>query len=238
MPSLSDCFPFGSVNLGKYVVYSTALRQRARWHTSLAMTLGELGTSSFLMDNMADVSRVKRTQMQLYVYAHRGSVDGPLEIIPPKESMWYCFYVCNFHIDKDVKLQKAFQNQFCLPYQQYLELVEMVCKDKLFVRWCGYKKSNKMVLPVELLVLGLFCYLSHGWTFNDCKESTAIDKDVHRMFFCVFILFGSTILYKKWVSTPINLLEAKSNMHEYSKAGFPGCIGPSDCTNIITDCCE
>jgi hypothetical protein len=176
--------------------------------------------------------------MQRFVYAHRYSVDGLLEVIPPEESMWYHFYICNFYIDEDAKLQKVFQNCFCLPYQQYLELVKMVHKDKLFVRWCGYKQNNKKVLPVELLVLGLLCYLGHGWTFNNCKESTTIFKDVHCMFFCVLFLFSSTILYRKWALTPVNLPESKSNMHEYSKAGFPGCVGLSDCMHIITDCCQ
>ncbi len=84
-----------------------------------------------------------------------------------------------------------------IPTQHYLELVEMVCKDELFVRWCGYKKNNKKVSPVELLILGLLCYLGHGWTFDNCEESTAIVEEVHCMFFRVFILFGSTVLYKK-----------------------------------------
>jgi hypothetical protein len=114
----------------------------------------------------------------------------------------------------------------------------MVCEDELFVRWCGFKKNNKKVSPVEILVLGSLHYLGRGWTFNDCEESCAIDKDVHCMFFCVFILFGSTVLYKQWVLNPVNLPEANSNMHDYSKAGFSGCIGSSDCTNIIPDCCE
>jgi hypothetical protein len=76
------------------------------------MTLGRLGTSSFFLDDMADVPRVKRTQMQRFILARRDSVDGPLEIIPPEESMWYCFYVCIFYIVKDAKLQKAFRSCF------------------------------------------------------------------------------------------------------------------------------
>ncbi len=91
---------------------------------------------------------------------------------------------------------------------------------------------------MELLVLSLLHYISHGWTFDDCEKSTAIDKDVHPALFCVFLMFGSTVLYQKWVSTPINLSEAQSDMQEYSKAGFPGCIGLSDCTHIVTDQCE
>jgi hypothetical protein len=37
IPSLGDCFPYGSIDLGKYVLYSSALRQRACWRTSLGM---------------------------------------------------------------------------------------------------------------------------------------------------------------------------------------------------------
>ena len=49
---------------------------------------------------------------------------------------------------------------------------------------------------MELLILGLLGYLNRGWTFDICEESTAIDSDVHRSFFRVFIKFGSTVLYK------------------------------------------
>ena len=40
------------------------------------------------------------------------------------------------------------------------------------------------------------------------------------------------------VLTPVNLPEALSNMKEYSMAGFPSCVGSSDCTHIVTDWCE
>ena len=78
---------------------------------------------------------------------------------------------------------------------------------------------------MELLLLGSLRYLGRGWTFDDCEELTAIDQDVHRTFFCVFLQFGSTVLYRKWVLTPVNLPEALSNMKEYSKAGLPGVLG-------------
>jgi hypothetical protein len=239
--SLCDCFLCGSINLGKYVLYSSALRQRARWRTSLSMLFGGPGMLPFLMaDNAvdADAHRVPKARMQRFVYARRDTEDGPLEIIPPEKSMWYKFYVRNFYINQDAKLAKAFCNRFRLPYPQFLELVEDIRSNNLFDQWCGYKSNNKKVLPVELLLLGLLRYLGHGWTFDDCEESTAIDKDVHRTFFCVFLEFGSTILYKKWVLTPVNLPKALSNMKEYSVAGFPGHVGSSDCTHIVTDQCE
>jgi hypothetical protein len=164
--------------------------------------------------------------------------DGPLEIIPPQESLWYRFYVRNFYIYEDEKLLKAFRRRFRLPYTQYQELCDLVTSNDLFDRWCGHRKNNKKVSPMDLLVLGSLRYLGRGWTFDDCEELTAIDKDVHRCFFKVFIRFGSTVLYKKWVLPPVNLPEAESNMYEYTQAGFPGCVGSSDCTHIVTDRCQ
>ena len=134
-----------------------------------------------------------------------------------------------------MKLQKAFRIHFRLPYKQYLELVQQVQSNELFDRWCGSKSNNKKVSPVELLVLGSLRYLSRGWTFDDCEESTAIDNEVHCCFFQVFIRFGSTELYQKWVISPVDLPAANSNMHMYSHAGFPGCIGSCNCTHIITN---
>ncbi len=86
-------------------------------------------------------------QTQQYIYAWRDTEDGPLEIIPPQESLWYRFYVRNYYINKDVKLQKAFRHQFCLPYEQYLDLVQQVQSNMLFDRWCGFKSNNKKGLP-------------------------------------------------------------------------------------------
>jgi hypothetical protein len=245
LPSLGDCFPCGSVDLGKYFLYSPALSQKARWRTSLAMSLDGAGESLFGIGYFADDDdasdfrqKEKKMQTQRYIYARRDTKDGPLEIIPPQESLWYCFYVQNFYINEDVKLQKAFRNHFRLPYKQYLELVQLFQSNELFDRWCGYKSNNKKVSPVELLVLGSLRYLGHGWTFDDCEESTAIDKEVYCCFFNVFIQFGSTELYQKWVITPVYLPEAKLNMHEYSQAGFPGCAGSCDCTHIVTKRCK
>jgi hypothetical protein len=116
--------------------------------------------------------------------------------------------------------------------------VQQVQLNELFDRWCGSKSNNKKVSLVELLVLGSLRYLGRGWTFDDIEESTAIDKEVHRHFFQVFIRFGSTELYQKWVITPVDLPEANSNMHEYSQAGFPGCVGSCDCTHTVTKRCE
>ncbi len=103
IPSLGDCFPCGSIDLGKYVLYSSALRQRERWRTSLSMSFGGPGMLPFLMaDNAVDANahRVPKTRTQHFVYARRDMEDGPLEIIPPEESMWYNFMTVIFTLTK------------------------------------------------------------------------------------------------------------------------------------------
>ena len=91
---------------------------------------------------------------------------------------------------------------------------------------------------MKLLLLGLLRYLGRGWTFDDIEECTAVSADVHRCFLHKFIDFGSTALYDEYVLTPVNLPEARSNMRKYALAGFPGCVGSSDCTHIVTDRCQ
>ena len=58
------------------------------------------------------------------------------------------------------------------------------------------------------------------------------------MFFHVFIRFGYSVLYPKWVITPLHLSEAQSNMREFNLAGFSGCVGLCDCTHIVSERCE
>jgi hypothetical protein len=83
MPSVGNCFPCVTVNLGKYVLYSSALSWQARWRTSLAMSFGGAGVSSFLMENIVNNDNAcdfrpkeKKTQTQHYIYACRDTEDG------------------------------------------------------------------------------------------------------------------------------------------------------------------
>jgi hypothetical protein len=135
-------------------------------------------------------------------------------------------------------MAKEFHERFRLPYPNFLQLVVSVSKSKRFDRWCGHKWNNKQALLIELLVLRSLRYLGCGWTFDDVEENTAISKEVHRTFFRRFVEFGSTVLYEKYILTPVFVNEAKTHMREFKEAGFPGCVGSSDATHITTDRCE
>jgi len=127
---------------------------------------------------------------------------------------------------------------FNIPYFNYLELPKWIRDNTHFARWCGVKCNNKMSSLIELLVLGSLRYLGRGWTFDDIEDQTAISKKLHWLFFHTFIDFCSTSLYLQFVLTPLHLPEARSNMQEYQIAGFPGCVGSTDCMDITTKRCE
>ena len=90
----------------RYFLYSSALSQRARWRALLTMSLGGAGELLFgigyIANDDVDASdfrpKEKKMWMQHYIYARRDTEDGPLEIIPPQELLWYPFYVQNYYI--------------------------------------------------------------------------------------------------------------------------------------------
>ena len=180
----------------------------------------------------------KKTQAPRCVYGCKESADSELQVIKPIECQWWKMYVDNHLMLKDSSMRAKFRTQFRVPYANYLELLQWIRDDTRFDCWCGEKINKKMLSPIQLLVLGLLRYLGRGWTFDNIEEQTAISKEVHRIFFHAFIDFGSTSLYSRLVITPLHLPEALSNMQEYKMAGFPGCIGSTDCTHITTERCE
>ncbi len=57
MPSLSDCFPCASVDLGKYVLYSSALSRQARWCSALIITVGTIDGGRCRRSRMGSTGR-------------------------------------------------------------------------------------------------------------------------------------------------------------------------------------
>ena len=239
--SILECFDErdGSIDIVKYLDHANEVCSLQRCVTSAVLDLIS-GEDIVAPRNSADVadtaaSREPRKRARKCVWARRSSGDGPLEVITPQESCWYGMYVSNLYIEQSEKLRAKFRSQFRLPYPNYNELLDAVQVDPLFVRWCGEKRNGKKSSPIELLLLGSLRYLGRGWTFDNIEESTAIDKEVHRVFFHKFIQFGSTVLFNKYVVTPVNLHEAMSHIAEYELAGLPGCVGSCDCTHITTE---
>ena len=81
----------------------------------------------------------------------------------------------------DLQWNRVFRKRFRLPYNLFLELLEMLqpenfdSDDDMFMRWRDRNddssKKKTRVSPIELLLLGSLRYLGRGWTFDDLEES-------------------------------------------------------------------
>lgn len=121
-----------------------------------------------------------------------------------------------------------------MSYKSYLKHLEEVKASPLFSRWRETAKdcTGKRSSPIELLLLGTLRYLGRGWTLDDLEEQTAISEETHRRFLHVYLFWGSTALYDKYVYLPATSEEARKCAEEYAMAGFPGCLGSGDATHI------
>jgi hypothetical protein len=133
----------------------------------------------------------------------------------------------------DRKWRKKFRRRFRMPYEEYLKLVEKCKEDTRFARWLRQDATGRPSSPIELLVLASLRYLGRGLTFDDLEEQTAISEEVIRVFFHQFIDFGRTVLFEEFVLSPQNAEEAQHHLREFSEAGFPGCPGSCDASQVI-----
>ena len=158
----------------------------------------------------------------------RWKLDGLGQKVPygPKDTMWYQDYVLHPQVNS-MKFRKKFRRRFRCSYLSFLKHLDEVKQSPLFKTWADTAKDcvGKESSPIELLVLGTLRYLGRGWCFDDLEEQTCISEETHRRFLHVYLHWGSTTLYDKYVTLPADGDEAREWATEYAMAGFPGCIG-------------
>ena len=157
-----------------------------------------------------------------------------------KHTQWWQNYVINAQPDK-LWWRKLFANRFRIPYDNYLELVQMCLDSPLLSQWSplayGMRKNKKQGAPIQLLVLCALRYLGRGWFLDDLAETVVISVETIRLFINKFIEFGATTLYDKYVVQPMTTSELEDCNNEFKIAGLPGCIGSTDATNVVVEKC-
>ena len=127
-----------------------------------------------------------------------------------------------------------------MPYSSYLDLVEQCDTSPFFEQWWTdkrHKYNKKEPVPLKLLVLLVLRFLGCGWTLDDLEEVTMINAETLRLFLHKFLEYGSTTLYKKYVTQPLSTDELHNCAHEFAQAGLPGAIGSTDATHIVIEKC-
>jgi hypothetical protein len=162
--------------------------------------------------------------------------DGTRRRLDARMTMWYDNYVSNPNTECP-SFQKKFRRRFRLPHAKFVELSEALEESDIFSRWKEGQKDvcHLKAAPISLLLLCTLRYLGRGWTFDDCAESCAISEEVVRVFFHCFVMYGSTVLYEKYVKYPQTAEEAKNHMAEFAMAGLPGALGSTDATHVLLE---
>jgi len=193
-------------------------------------------------ENPRKRQRIRKMKKEKHLVLDDGGCIVEVEL-DFKQSSWYMLYVVAPHT-WNRKFMDKFRRLFRMPYESYLELVE-ICKTKrdedgvlYFRRWTSKDAVGVESSPLELMLLGALRYLGRGWTFDDVEEATGISEETHRQFFEAFINFGSTVLYQKWVVPPTHAADAAAHAVEYGMAGFSGCVASCDATHIMLERCN
>ncbi|CAB9517844.1 Plant transposon protein [Seminavis robusta] len=200
---------------------ASALEREQQRKASRSVTTGSQGT--------------KKTRKPRSTKSHRPYYlgdDGTVIYLTPKETVWYLLYVRNPPKEDPIFLRR-FRRRFRLPHSAFLELVEKTSVSGKFRRWHRKDAMGQDCSPIELMILGALRYLGRGLTFDDLEEFTAINEETHRQFFHVFIEFGSTNLFQKYVSHPVNAEQYRTHQHEFNMGGLHGAAWSSDATNVI-----
>ena len=151
----------------------------------------------------------------------------------PRATDWYRDYVSEANTSA-TNFHKKFRARFRLPYAAFTSLIEECKRAQWFAKYDSRRaRGLQQPHPIELYILGALRYIGRGWVFDDLEEATKISLSQHQRFLADFLEIGSTVWYDKWVRHPSTAEEANKHCHEYTMAGFPGCLGSTDATHVV-----
>ena len=124
-----------------------------------------------------------------------------------------------------------------MPHHSFIDLHKSIDEHQCFNRWQKKDAVGDKVSNTKLLLLGTLRYIGRAWILDDLGEVNGISREVNRIFLSTFLIYGSTILYKKWVLDPATKINVSSHERMFKLAGFDGCIGSTDATHVgILNC--
>ena len=233
--SVNDCIVNGELDFMRYYMYKRKLRRKLSQYTGLK----EIGNhkrkrvATSLSEELNVRQRKRRTIKRRLLWIRDD--DGNLRVMKPEDTLWFKLYIeppilCTH-------MRKLFRKRFRLTYNSFMELLNEIIGHKLFLRWNNPDAAGSRPSSVALLLLGTLRCLGRAWTFDDVEEATAISREVIRVFFHKFLIYGSTVLYKKHVTIPATTTDSSIFESIFASAGFNGCIGSTDGTHIGMHSC-
>lgn len=233
--SVNDCIVSGELDIMRYYMYKRRLRRRLSQYTGLKEIVNHKRkrVDASLSEQLNYRQRKHRTLKKQLFWIRDD--DGNLRVMTPEDTVWFKLYIEPPILS--THMRKLFRNRFRLPHNSFLKLLHEMHGHQLFERWNNCDASGSPPSSVALLLLGALRYLGRACTFDDIEEGTAISREVIRVFFHKFLIYGSTYLYNKHVTIPATTADSSIFESVFSSAGFNGCIGSTDGTHIGMHSC-
>ena len=224
--TLTQCFVDGQIDIARYMYY----RRRIDGISSNQLLISLLSKNSSAIANGRMKSKQRKSRsVKRYKLLVRDD-NGELRELLPTDTRWYQLYVQSEPLNN--RSRAAFRLRFRIPYQSFIALSEEIEAHDLFYRWTQKDAVGDDSSNIKLLLLGVFRYIGRAWTMDDIEEANGISREVNRNFINTFLVYGSTILYNKWVIEPAINRNTSDQERLFRMAGFNGCIGSSDATHV------
>ena len=192
--SLRDCYVDGSLDVIRYFAFSRKRRQTNHSRVLLQAIIDKRRCRNNKPVETVLIKSQHYRSVKKYKILVRDP-NGCLRQIKPTDTLWYLLYIATS--PRSNRLRKLFRNRFRLPHHSFLELANEISHHELFSRWSSSDCTGVDSSNIKLLLLGALRYLGRGFTFDDIAECTAISREVNRVFFHNFLLYGSTAHVRK-----------------------------------------
>jgi hypothetical protein len=233
--TLADCIDNdGQLDPAKYSLLLAREELELAENDRLHESFRKRSTEEMAVAKPAKRARIRTSQTLRPYYFDE---NGQMVFLRPQQTFWYLSYVQNPPTD-DERWQRKFRRRFRLPHSEFLKMLEHLEAIPKFARWYRKDAIGNAPSPIELLLLGTFCYLPCGLTFDDLEEYTAINEETHRQFFHVFIEYGSTVLFDEFVKYPTTADEYRQHQPEFRDGGLHGAGFSTDATNVLMSRCS
>ena len=133
----------------------------------------------------------------------------------------------NGGVEADTKLQRRFQNRFRVPFSMF-ETMVVECKD--------FNIFGRTQIGVEFKLLGCLRILGRGAHCDDVAEILSCGTTTVNAMFKSFVKAYSEAFYDVHVYVPEGE-ELEQVVDDYTKMGFPDCVGSMDVTHLMWKQC-
>ena len=225
--TLHHCFVDGKIDIPRYLYYRRKLDDQIELSQSIS---NRLNTKRKFDEGQSPIVQCRKKRS---VKRHKLLVrddDDSLRELTPKDTLWYLLYV---HTPpRNDRLRRQFRLRFRMPYDTFVSMCGDLTNHEMFDIYNKYDAVGDKASDIRLLLLGVLRYIGRAWTLDDVEEANGISRETNRRFLSLFLEYGSTILYRKWVIDPSLNKKISDQEKLFRLAGFNGCIGSSDATHV------